>query len=425
MTDADTIVALATPAGTAARAIVRTSGPNAFAMATHLGATPKAGEFPVVALCLRELEIPARLLAFRGPRSHTGEDVVEYHVPGSGLIVRLLLEALRSAGGRDARPGEFTARAYFNGKLRLDEAEAVQAAVAATNDAELAAAARLREGELARRLAPPMDALAHLLALCEAGIDFVDEPDIVAIDPAEARQRIKGLLEALQALQADSARFSDLSRPPTIALVGPPNAGKSTLVNRLAAAERVVVAPTAGTTRDAIRVDIKLPGGRAVLLDLPGLADTPADALDAAAQVHAIHSVREADVLVLVQAANALAASPVLPRPPDLAVTTKSDLAPGDVSARTGDNIDWLRERLDSLAFGRHGGDRLALTTRHLAALADTRTALTSALDVIDGPPELLAFELRIALDHLGGILGTVAPDDLLARIFSTFCVGK
>ena len=425
MIDPGTIVALATPAGMARRAIVRTSGPEAFSFAEQLGATPNVGEFPRRTLTLDNIPIPSRLLAFRSPRSHTGEDVVEYHLPGSGLIVRMLLDALRALGGRDARPGEFTARAYFNGKLRLDEAEAVQAAIAATNDAELAAAARLRDGALATALAPLLDRLTHLLALCEAGIDFVDEPDVVAIEPAAAREQIDHLLANLAELQSGAARFADLSRPPTVALAGPPNAGKSTLLNALADTTRAVVSPTAGTTRDAIAADVQLPGGVVRMIDLPGLSETPASLLDAAAQERALVAAAGADVLLAVSASDAATAPLRLPRPPDCAVVTKSDLAPGDVSALTGDGLDTLRWRLSMLAFAHHGGDRLALTARHLAAVADARAALSVAADIVDGPPELLAFELRAALDHLGSILGTVAPDDLLARIFSAFCVGK
>src|SRR5688572_32336634 len=195
MRDQDTIVALATTAGPAARLIIRSSGLRAFQMAAALGAKAlQGGTVTRAMLSLAGLETPARCYAFRAPRSHTGENVVEYHLPGNPILGRLLIEDLVARGARQAEPGEFSARAFFNRKIRLDEAEGVAAVISATNDRELAAARKLRAGELARRLEPSLEELADLLAMCELGIDFTEE-EVIVLDPGDARRRIHRLHE--------------------------------------------------------------------------------------------------------------------------------------------------------------------------------------------------------------------------------------
>ena len=454
----DTIAALATPPGVAARAIVRTDGPRAFEIARALTGTipepcvltPAPLEAAAAAVDLPP-RLPIHLLAFRAPRSHTGNDTVEYHLPGNPLIARRLLDALLTHGCRAAEPGEFTARAYFNGRVSLDAAEATQASIAATTDVALAAAARLRSGDLARRLSPVLDDLANLLALCEAGIDFVDEPDVVAIAPAEARRRIADLESGISDLKSQCIRLDRPARPPTVALVGRPNAGKSTLLNVLAGRERAVASAVAGTTRDVLSATVALPGGAVEVWDLPGLDAAANDELDASVQCAARSRAAEADVLVLLLPPDA-ADAPEFARVPDLVVWSKLDLVPGStetperrgsaarnrgkaaslpsippglsISARTGQNLDALRDRLNDLAFASDPGDRIALAARHAAALDDALDALSRADAALDAP-ELAAAGLRDALDVLGTILAPVTPDDVLARIFAGFCVGK
>ncbi len=207
MTDDETICALATPEGAAKRAIIRTSGPRAFEAAESLGvAALNHGEAVATRVRLVDVEVPADVYAFRGPRSHTGEDVVEYHVPGGPLVSRLLLEAVRAVGLREARPGEFTARAFLNGKISLDRAEAVQATIAAASDVELAAADRLRRGELGRRLEGPTEQVAALLAMAEAAIDFAAEPDVTAMPEAAALRQIEAVRAELAHLLDQSTR---------------------------------------------------------------------------------------------------------------------------------------------------------------------------------------------------------------------------
>jgi tRNA modification GTPase len=447
MLSGDTIVAISSAVGPAARMIVRISGPAALPLASALA--PEAPFEHATArqayLSFAELRVPVWVYSFRNPHSYTGEDSVEFHLPGNPLLADLLLRELVARGARLADAGEFTARAYFNGRIDLTAAEGVAATIAAGNDAELRAARRLRAGELARRLAPAMDLVAETLALVEAGIDFVDEQDVSFLAPDELRDRIARADAALRDLLDGSARFERLAHEPTIVLTGRPNAGKSTLLNALAGHERAVTSPQTGTTRDVLSAEVMLPRGVVKLTDVAGLEEGEAPADDIARQMRrqALRAVASADLLVLVRDATDRRPPLALPREPDLIVLSKYDLLPsGDpstniaetsmtiaVGAHTGEHMYALRERLDRLAFGdaaAAAASALALNARHVRSVTEARDALARAAEQVgDGATELLALELRDALDALGGVLGKVTPDDLLGRIFSAFCIGK
>ena len=429
----DTIFALATPDQPAALAVVRTSGPRAFAVAAELAAT--TFDDRAATKCslagLAGLTVAATvLLTFRGPRSHTGEDVVEYLLPGNPLLTSLLLTDLKNRGLRPAEPGEFSARAFFHGKTTLDAAEGVAASIAATNDRQLAAASRLRGGELARRLEGPMNDVADLAALCELAIDFSEE-DVTVLAADEARRRIDAVSADLRELLDAAPRLDRLGRPPRVALVGRANAGKSTLLNALAGRPRAVAAPTPGTTRDALAADVDLSAGRATLVDLAGLEETPLHDIDAAAAEVARREAAAADVLVLLRAAGDDRPDPILPRTPDLTVLTKCDAEtakagpPLRVSAHAGVGLETLKTRLNDLAFAASSGDGLALNARHAAAVADALAALDDARSSVGAGDELVAHALRSALDSLGSVVGLVSPDAILGRVFSQFCIGK
>ena len=469
MTTGDTIAAVSSGVGRAGRMIVRVSGPGACSLAATVW---RSGSAPFVqgepgtrssvspgatrgGLSFAGLTIPGCwAYAFRGPRSYTGEDLVEFHIPGSPLLARMLLHAITGAGARAADAGEFTARAYFNGRMDLAEAEGVAATIAAGNERELRAARQLLAGELARRLRPVTDLVAETLALVEVGIDFTDE-DVTFLAAGEVADRAARAGWLLRDLLAQSVRFERLSHEPRVALVGRPNAGKSTLLNALAGHDRALTSPVAGTTRDVLTADVLLrrglvklsdaaglvaeePGGREALQAKVGSDDAPAH-IQRQMYRNALHAVESADVVVLVQDVQDSRPCPVLPRRPDLKLWSKSDLSdPASrhadalyVSAKSGDGLNRLREELDRLAFGAStgGGESvLALNARHVQAVTEAGDALARAAqrarDAGAGA-EILALELREALDALGRVTGAISPDDLLGRIFSSFCIGK
>jgi tRNA modification GTPase len=430
----DTIVAISSAVGRAQRMIVRVSGSLARQFHTHLiGPTPVSGATASrQTLQFDQIQVPAWVYTFVGPTSATGEDVTEFHIPGNPILARMLVEQLVRLGARLAEPGEFTARAYFNGKIDLTEAEGVAATIAAQNQRELEAARQLLAGELARRLKPAMDELADTLALIEVGIDFSDQ-DVSFLSSDQINQRIDRIDHTLETLLRESARFERLSHEPQIVLAGRPHAGKSTLLNALAGYERAVVSPQAGTTRDAIWSHVRLPRGIARLIDVAGLDEPDEDPIARQMQQRAQQMIQQADLLVLVRDGTDERPAPTVSRNPDLRLSTKSDLGGAcrdgelPVSARTGANLDLLRHRLDALAFGPSGvGNSLALNSRHVQAVQEARAGLSRArAAAARAGSEFLALDLREALDALGAVLGSISPDDLLGRIFSSFCIGK
>jgi len=434
----DTIAAISSAVGSSARMIVRTSGTESTPIAAELStsALPAHASIARVTLHFAGMRVPVNRYTFIAPRSVSGEDVVEYHIPGNPVLARLLLDELIRRGARQADPGEFTARAYFNGRIDLTAAEGVAATVAAASERELLAARQLLSGELARRLRPIMDRLAEVLALVEAGIDFSDE-DISFIPRDDALDRIRNAMQELDELLAHSARFERLTHEPEAVLVGRPNAGKSTLLNALAGHERAVVSPVAGTTRDAIWAHVRLGRGIVRIIDVAGIDASPASELELKMRDGALRAMETADVVVLVQDATDSRPPPQLARAPNLLVLSKSDLAQPPtanallVSSLTGEGLPALRDKLDLLCFGATGEGpgpgnvALALNARHVDCVNEALHALQRAAASVDAGAELLALELRESLDALGRILGGITPDDLLGRIFATFCIGK
>lgn len=426
-----TIVAPATVIRPAARAIVRTSGPGALALCeTICGIQPPLRRLVPVSLEVGELSLPARVMAFGAPRSHTGEDVVEYHLPGNPLIVHRLVSVLVVLGGTPAEPGEFSARAFFNGRTRLDEAEAVAASISASNDAQLAAALQLREGAQARRLARLTDELADLLSLAELAIDFAEE-EVTVLDERTAAGRIARLREEIERIRQESVRINEVGRPARFAVVGPTNAGKSSLINRLVGYGRAVVSPTVGTTRDILEATLELEKGPVTLLDTAGLIDDPADPIDREAIERTRRALAGADHVIHVRAADELSET-FLPAREGICVVTKADRGPTEVadgvirtSVVTGEGLAALRGAIAERAFSR-AHEKMPLQARHAGLLEEAAEALAAAAETVQGAMmELLAADLRAALDALGAISGVVTPDDVLGRIFAGFCIGK
>ncbi|MEM6460004.1 MAG: GTPase [Planctomycetota bacterium] len=468
MQTADTIVAVSSPPGRGTRGLVRWSGDDAADLLERLVGPPPDGGWPTHQLLPRRLShpdlpaVPAVAALFRGPRSYTGQDVAELQLPGHPALLDRVVRVAVRAGARPAEPGEFTFRAYVNGRMDLTRAEGVAATIHAVSDGQLAAAAHLRRGELARFAAGLVESLAALLALVESGIDFVDQEDVVPIAPADLAAGLDRLVEELNALRRRSRSWGGLDALPRVVLAGPPSAGKSTLFNALLGRPRAVTDAAPGTTRDVIEEPLVIPSpdgtpAEVMLVDLAGL-DTPAATLDREAQQHARQAIATADLVLAVDLpANAINhPGPVLP------VVTKADLTGGrgsrradelsatsgsaeaspsqpdpetvHVSGLTGEGLDVLRaaigDRLHERAVSVHA-ETLALQPRHESALNNTAAALSRGREHVDvraktlDEAEWVAGELRDALNHLAGLGGAMTPDDILGRVFATFCVGK
>ena len=343
----------------------------------------------------------------RGPRSATGEDTVELHLPGNPILAKMVVDALLAGGASAAEAGAFTARAFFNGKLDLAAAEGVAAVISAQNEQQLIAARQLTDGELSRRLRPITEQLASTLALVETGLDFSEE-DITVLDRRQLLLRLHSVQRLLNDLAAQSGRFGLLPQEPSIVLYGRPNAGKSSLLNALTRDHRAVVSSQAGTTRDALSATIRLPRGFARLIDVAGVDDDDqSDAIATAAQQIARQTASEADVVVLIRDITDPRPDPALPMAAHLIVHTKADLpATGAalnrtdatrVSVVTGMGIDHLRGRIDELVFRSPRDQALLLNSRHEQSITSAIAALNRIQYAAHQSAEIDAMELREA----------------------------
>ena len=397
---------------------------------------------------LGEGELAVLVLCFRGPRSYTGEDALELQLPGNPVLLERVVDALIGAGRgagldvRRAEPGEFTARAFLNGRLSLTEAEGVAATIAARSDAELRAAGLLTGGALGALATALAEALAQALALVEAGIDFTDQEDVVTIAPDELARKLASLQERIETHLARAVGTEQLEAIPWVVLSGQPNAGKSTLFNALLGRRRAVVSATAGTTRDVLaeplRIETAQGPAEVMLVDLAGADDQMNAPWERLARQAAVEARRRAELIVHCVPVDAPTDAPAPPAA--LVVPTKADLdphaAPEAVSARTGHGLEALRRQIAQRLAARTvslAADALALRPRHETLLRSAAAHLAEARALV-GPargaraldqPELVAAALRLALDDLGQLAGRITPDDVLGRIFASFCIGK
>ena len=441
MSESDTIVAIATAPGAGGVGIVRLSGPRAKAVAEIVAGkalAPRTAHYATFADAAGDTIDDGIALYFKAPASYTGEDVVELQAHGSPVVLHELLEACCALGARRARAGEFSERAWENGRLDLAQAEAVADLIAAGDLRAARAARRSLEGEFSQRV----DALARtLLALrvhIEASIDFADE-ELDADGEAKLRQRLEVARMQLDALLAAAEQGRRLRDGLHAVIVGPPNAGKSSLLNALAGSDRAIVTDVPGTTRDLLQETIRVDGVELTLVDTAGLREE-GDAIEREGMRRARGELARADAaLVVLDArdpeAGRVAVEDALAGVPEIVwLHNKRDLLPPasapvsdaiPISARTGEGLDALHARLRALAGG--GGEgAFSARARHVDALRRAQELLgEAAAGFAAARPELAADSLRRAHDALGEITGRVLPDALLGHIFATFCVGK
>ncbi len=448
----DTIAAVATPFGEGAIALLRLSGPSALEIADRLpgltGARPST--FPPRRQRLVSLyDATGRKLdevlmsVHRAPASYTGEDVVEMTCHGGILLTQRILEVFLAHGARAAGPGEFTQRAFLNGRMDLTQAEGVMDLIRAQTDLALRAASEQLAGRLGQRIGVLREDLLSLVAHVEAFIDFPDE-DIDPDTGATLLTRIDTIHTALEALLATADQGRILREGVRTVIFGEPNVGKSSLLNALLGRERAIVSETPGTTRDTIEEFINVRGLPLRIIDTAGLRDTT-DPLENAGIARARQSLAIADLtLHVVDASQPPATAKLTPSNPIetmILVCNKTDLGlhPGwsttgsaaiHVSCRTEAGLDTLAEAIyqrvtaGNIAWDNPGA---AINARHQACLQRTRAAIAAArMALATGvSAEFVALDLRLALDAVGEIVGVADTEEILGKIFSTFCIGK
>ena len=454
----DTITAIATPLGAGGIGIVRISGPQAEAIGLKLFRSGKPiGSFEthrlyfgdVMALAAGTVIDEVLIALMRKPHSYTGEDVLEIHCHGGPAIMQAILGETLKAGARLARPGEFTERAFLNGRLDLAQAESVMDLILAKTDRALTQAVSHLKGRLSETIAALRSDVLDLLASVEASVDFPEEE--AAVSGTELMVRIDGIAARIAEILATYREGKLLRDGMDAVITGKTNVGKSSLLNRLLGEERAIVTPVAGTTRDFIAEAISIKGLPVKLTDTAGIRDS-ADVIECKGIEKVWERISAADLILLVlDGSSSLdtedrAVIEEIKDRPMLAVVNKKDLPqrisepairqqlPGVdlvwVSAKYGDGIDELKEKLYQAGLGAVGdqhAETVISNVRHKKALEASRDLLLKAKDDILGclSPEFLACDLREAFGALGDIIGETTTEDVLERIFASFCIGK
>ncbi len=454
----DTITAIATPPGRGGIGIVRLSGPDALALTLPLLDNKRLRGPNHARFChlldpaTREKLDEAIVTYYQAPRSYTGEDVVEIAAHGAPVLLDRILRLLLAAGARLAQPGEFTERAFLSGRLDLTQAEAVRDLIESQTLLQAQTAASQLGGALSRRIAPLKQQLVALIARLEAGIDFAED-DTPVVSQAELDAQLARLQTALAELEQSFTRGRLIREGITLAIVGRPNAGKSSLFNRLLDRDRSIVTAEPGTTRDTVHERLSIGGIPVELIDTAGLREAANEA-ESLGIARSREAFSDADVILLV-----LNSTEPLNREEQLLLEAaegrrllvalnKSDLRAAEApaatavkvqectpqavivptSALTGEGIPTLRDALQAALLGEPAAGSAMLTnlrqhTAVQAALSAIEAAQAAAENSL--PHELLLLDLYTALRELDSLTGTTTPDDILHRIFSTFCIGK
>ncbi len=438
MTLSDTIVAISTPAGVGGIAVVRLSGPDALPIASrHLTRNSQLLTLNARHAIYCRFDDLDDIVAIYYPKGYTGEPTVELSCHGSLYIQQAMLEALVTSGARLAEPGEFTMRAFRNGRLNLSQAEAVADLIDAATPAQHRLAVSQLRGGYAQKLKELRQQLLDLTSLMELELDFSQE-DVEFADRTQLRQLLSTLSSQLSSLIASFKMGNALKRGIPVAIVGKPNVGKSSLLNALLGDERAIVSDIPGTTRDTVEESITIGSLTFRFIDTAGLRHST-DTVEALGIERSLKAVADAQIVLFVHDATTPWQDPDL----DLSgknvivVLNKSDLPQHSsliprhssvrISSKTGDGIDALKQAMLAAVEPQAAQEVLLSNSRHHAALQQVQQAVAHAAEGLDTglPADLLAVDLRDALYHLGTITGEVVSNDILDNIFSRFCVGK
>lgn len=443
MIPSDTICAVATAPGVGAIAVIRVSGPETFSIVQQLfpqkNLAKQAGHTLVYGMLRNKEELLDEVLLslFRAPKSYTKEDTIEISTHGSPYIVRRILQALVQKGCRMANPGEFTQRAFLNGQLDLVQAEAVADLIAADSAAAHKVALTQLRGGFSKKLGQLREELVHFASLVELELDFGEE-DVEFANRDDLRKLVVHLQDQIRPLIESFSQGNAVKEGIPVAILGAPNAGKSTLLNALLREEKAIVTDIAGTTRDVIEDVLFLGGIKFRILDTAGIRETQ-DVVEALGIERSRKAMEQAEVVLFLfdneedkAYLNELAKS--LTSKFILWVRNKMDqhpqsLQPNEIgiSAKLGEGIAELEQVLIEWAQNQQSGDTMLTNIRHLEQLTKTLQALQEVLEglQLNVTGDFLAQDIRLALHHLGEITGTITTDDLLANIFSRFCIGK
>lgn len=441
-----TIAAVATPPGEGGIAIIRISGSDAISIASKIFSGPVSryethtAHLGKIIGSTGEIIDEVLLLVMKGPRSFTGEDTVEIHCHGGSLICRKVLEVIIEAGAKPALPGEFSFKAFLNGKIDLAQAEAIQSKIAARNEIALSCASQQLEGLLSQKIISFQKKLIDIAAILEAWVDFPEE-DLEFAPQQEVIDTIEEAVEEMDKLIAGFHAGKMIQEGVSVCLVGSPNVGKSSLMNALLRKDRAIVSHIPGTTRDLVEDDLRLNGFHLRLIDTAGIRET-GEIIEEEGIRRSKKTIERSDIVLFVLDVTAPGELLELPREKTIVIWNKIDLDHSrplpelpfshvvEVSANSRRGIEELEAKIDEVIWqgGTPNRKEVVITSlRHKEALIEARDSCQKVVDGlnVNASAEFISFDMRQALLSLGTIIGTNITEDILTAVFSKFCIGK